>query len=196
MRSLDRTATQVRVEDTLDRAHALGDDLRTLLDLPLDDDDNYIADCWDYNEGAATDDEESLEDMGDPNYPGDGLTRYEEYRGFMALGQHIRTNPDDDQDIFLIDQDDVGEGFLANSGLTLQLIDLTEVGIDLESPTGHHDPTHGPNAGDDDCIMITEADPRWYDSRSIFCTEAIPDNPGTPEEVETGDCLHTWRLHD
>jgi hypothetical protein len=275
---------QVRVEDTLDRAHVPGADLQTTPTIPVDEDENYIADCWDYNEGAATDDEESLEDMGDPNYPGDGLTRYEEYRGFMALGQHIRTNPDDDQDIFLIDRDDLGAGFFANSGLTLQFIDLTEVGIDpatrepqavnfncgfahamgqhaviyldagyhpdwygdsgyvgvpslfpgiavqiwvaavrYDSPPTLNDPDtpdttdadalatviahelghrvairhHDPVAtGDDDCIMISGADPRWYDPRSIFCTETIPDNPGTPEEVETGACLYRWRLHD
>ncbi|MGD9495631.1 MAG: hypothetical protein AB7Y46_04905, partial [Armatimonadota bacterium] len=82
-------------------------DLGTQPTIPVDVDENGIAYCWAHNEGEALDDDESLQGMGDPNYPGDGLSRYEEYRGFMALGQHIRTNPDDDKDLFISDRDDI-----------------------------------------------------------------------------------------
>jgi len=46
--------------------------------IPRDDDSNHIADCWAYNAGDEDDDDDaSLNNT----YYGDGLTRYEEYRG-------------------------------------------------------------------------------------------------------------------
>jgi len=60
------------------------------LEIPKDADDNYIADGWKKG-GYAEDDEESSPE-GDGN-PGDGLTLYEEYRGFMENGTHIYGDP-------------------------------------------------------------------------------------------------------
>jgi len=65
------------------------------LKIPKDDDDNYIADGWekkyDVYGGRAADDKESIPE-GDGN-AGDGLTLYEEYRGFMENGTHIFGDP-------------------------------------------------------------------------------------------------------
>jgi len=65
------------------------------LEIPKDADDNYIADVWEKKNGVygsyAEDDEESSPE-GDGN-PGDGLTLYEEYRGFMENGKHILGDP-------------------------------------------------------------------------------------------------------
>ncbi len=63
---------------------------------------NFIYDGWQWNNGAATDDNDN-EPQGDGT-PGDGLTRYEEYKGLEVLGeandgneacnlQHVRLNP-------------------------------------------------------------------------------------------------------
>ena len=52
--------------------------LQTFVRIPRDDDDNTIADVWTHNSGNATDDADtSLNNT----FDGDGLTRYEEYRG-------------------------------------------------------------------------------------------------------------------
>jgi len=65
------------------------------LEIPKDADDNYIADAWEkmkgvYGSYAEDDEESSPEGDGDA---GDGLTLYEEYRGFMENGKHIFGDP-------------------------------------------------------------------------------------------------------
>ena len=68
--------------------------------VPKDDDANFIADACQWNNGRAKDDKDFP-----PLYgaPGDGLSRYEEYRGFMVQGEHIRTNPNE-KDVFILDK--------------------------------------------------------------------------------------------
>lgn len=68
-------------------------------EFPIDADDNSIADADSRNGGAAMDDEE-----GGPGSAGDGLTRYEEYRGFLVKGVHDRLDPDV-KELFIYDPD-------------------------------------------------------------------------------------------
>ena len=51
--------------------------------IPRDDDNNHIADTWTFNTGDATDDDDTS--LNNTNN-GDGLTRYEEYRGVDING--------------------------------------------------------------------------------------------------------------
>ena len=79
------------------------------LKIPKDDNENYIADVWEKSNGIsgkteAADDESSPEGDGDP---GDGLTLYEEYRGFMENGQHIFGDPKK-KDLFICNK--IGQG--------------------------------------------------------------------------------------
>jgi len=69
----------VREEDTdvTKYAHVVGEE-GTYVDVPRDDDDNHIADAWTYNTGNEGDDNDTSLDN---QHNGDGLTRYEEYRG-------------------------------------------------------------------------------------------------------------------
>jgi hypothetical protein len=76
-------------------AHLEGDKAKNELVIPKDDNGNHIADAWEkkngvYGKKAEADDESSPE--GD-DHPGDGLTLYEEYRGFIENGQHIFGDP-------------------------------------------------------------------------------------------------------
>lgn len=63
--------------------------------LPLRGPQSLIADVWKQNHGMAgladVNDNET-DPVGDGN-PGDGLTLYEEYRGFIIGGQHVEGNP-------------------------------------------------------------------------------------------------------
>jgi len=78
--------------------------------IPRDDDDNHIADSASQNSGsgasgAATEDADSSPTgLG---ISGDRLTRYEEYRGFLVSGAHVRTSVAE-KDVFYNDADGVG----------------------------------------------------------------------------------------
>jgi hypothetical protein len=53
---------------------------------------------------VASDDNDSNYDPAIPNnFPGDGLSRFEEYRGFIVKGVHVRTDPDK-KDLFIWSQ--------------------------------------------------------------------------------------------
>jgi hypothetical protein len=64
--------------------------------IPLDDDENHIWDGWAYNAGAALDDDDKNTDGQCYGPAGDGLSRYEEWRGFFfdPSGSHMRLNPE------------------------------------------------------------------------------------------------------
>ncbi|MEW6621044.1 MAG: hypothetical protein AB1422_17220, partial [bacterium] len=85
--------------------------------IPRDDDNNYIADVWSYNAGNATDDDDNVPPEGTL---GDGLSRYEEYRGFLVSGVHIRTSPER-KDVFIYDENGIYPqgNFTAATGMSV-----------------------------------------------------------------------------
>ena len=94
------------------------------LDLPLDDwPNNHIADAAEQNEAFTAD--EDLDDTPIGNGDGgDGLTAYEEYRGFMvAGGAHVRTDPGT-KTIFVLNR--YGHYWLAYRTLGLESYDIEE----------------------------------------------------------------------
>lgn len=72
--------------------------------IPYDENDNHIADAWEKSKGvegkspSVDDDEQPLGDHDN----GDGLTIWEEYRGFLEDGKYIRTDPKK-KDFFILD---------------------------------------------------------------------------------------------
>jgi hypothetical protein len=79
----------------------VGGDTRDSLSLPLDADDNLIADALEPYRGIASGTDGDAEPKGN-GMAGDGLTAFEEYRGFLvssgacprsAGALHVRTNP-------------------------------------------------------------------------------------------------------
>jgi hypothetical protein len=86
--------------------------------IPFDDDANDIADMWTGNAGNANDD---TDNNPAPGTVGDGLSRYEEYRGFLVNTTHTRTNPDN-KDVFIYDEDGMGLGLFGTLGLTNHVI--------------------------------------------------------------------------
>jgi hypothetical protein len=111
-------------------AHLEGDKSRYALTIPKDDNRNHIADFWEESKSLggnsnADGDEDSVP-AGD-NTPGDGLSLYEEYRGFRIQGGHVRTNPAL-KDLFIRDSSELGKGRFAESLLTTWLVDEDEFG--------------------------------------------------------------------
>ncbi|MDA8136843.1 MAG: hypothetical protein M0T82_19650, partial [Desulfobacteraceae bacterium] len=74
------------------------------ISLPHDEDGSHMADAWEEARGVKGKDPGSDDDeqpLGDRN-KGDGLTLWEEYRGFLGDGQHFRTDPKT-KDLFICD---------------------------------------------------------------------------------------------
>jgi hypothetical protein len=72
-------------------AHLESDKSKYELTIPKDKNDNKIADGWEDRKGVSgqPEDDDSETDPEGDGHPGDGLTLYEEYRGFMENGTHI-----------------------------------------------------------------------------------------------------------
>jgi hypothetical protein len=74
--------------------HVRGDDSKTEVRIPLSDPGSVVAKSWKRQKKVADwDDDADREMVGGWLYPGDGLSLYEEYRGFSVRGDHKRTEP-------------------------------------------------------------------------------------------------------
>lgn len=62
------------------------------------------------------------------NFPGDGISCYEEYRGFFIKGTHQRFGIGA-KDLLIWDRDNTGLGYLPNAGITCWLINQHEMDI-------------------------------------------------------------------
>lgn len=103
--------------------------------IPRDDNGNNIADvAAQDNGGNPPNIDIDTTPVGD-GFFGDGLSNYEEYRGFFVLDGrneiHQRTSIDD-KDIFIFDRDNQGVGYFAASGLTIHFVRRDHLG----GPTG------------------------------------------------------------
>ena len=63
------------------------------LTIPLDDDGNRIADAWEPGTAGGKPADSDDEHQEGNSHDGDGLTLYEEYRGFVENGDRIQGNP-------------------------------------------------------------------------------------------------------
>lgn len=98
-----RLAISVEIEGAVKSAQAPTG--RSSMMVPWDANENHVPDRWEEDHGvadlpASTDDDPTPTGNG---YAGDGLTIYEEYRGFMEDGQHLRCDPRV-KDVFFSDQ--------------------------------------------------------------------------------------------
>jgi hypothetical protein len=102
------------------------------LQLPWDRDRNAIPDIgWRASDLEHIDDRLREEDAdsepeGDSQYPGDGLSAIEEYRGFIVDGAHRRTNPRR-KDLFIHSTHPELIGDAAQLPLPIHLIELAEM---------------------------------------------------------------------
>ncbi|MGI6524859.1 MAG: hypothetical protein ACOX2O_06140 [Bdellovibrionota bacterium] len=90
--------------------------------IPVDNNRNKIADVWEDQYAV----QRSLQDSDNDDLPlsdfrGDGLTLFEEYRGFFTVTGWISTNPLQ-KDLFIHDPDNLGLGYFEKSGVALHFI--------------------------------------------------------------------------
>jgi hypothetical protein len=116
-------------------AHLKGDRFVEALNLPKDSDGNHIADVWKMENGVigAQPDTDALATMPTGNgFPGDGISLYERYRGFLYWDYaqqkpiHVRLDPQQ-KALFVYPQDAAGmqagiEFFAQASGLDVYTI--------------------------------------------------------------------------
>ena len=117
------TVTVVFDDGSEVNAHVLGNPSKQQLTIPKDDNGNHIADFWEKHYIGGSSDAKADDDLvplGDHSL-GDGLSLYEEYRGFVVQGKHLRTSPIE-KDLFVRDDDNLGLGYFAQSGLSVHLI--------------------------------------------------------------------------
>jgi hypothetical protein len=73
------------------------------LRLPKRAVDSKIADTWKKQQAVTAPDDSDFDNIPPvPTHTGDGLTLYEEYRGFYEQGQHVEGNPTN-KDLFVLD---------------------------------------------------------------------------------------------
>jgi hypothetical protein len=104
-------------------AHLESDKSKYELTIPQDKNDNKIADDWEeFNDvqGWPADDDSESDPKGDED-TGDGLTLYEEYRGFMENGKHIWGEPLK-KDLFLCNK--IGDAVLPGIELFKSITEL------------------------------------------------------------------------
>lgn len=166
------------------------------LTIPQDDDSNHIADWWDKrfagNSKDATADTDRVP-VGDGDQ-GDGLSLYEEYRGFRVKGgQHIRTDPSL-KDLFIFDADNLRLGYFAQSSLTTHFIEEADFNLE-EGATNHMviNPNRGfATLGPQHALMIENVNmPGLYGL-------ADGTGPGPPKttfavKIDVAACLETNR---
>lgn len=110
-----------------------GEPEKRRLAIPKDDNENEIADDWEVGVRFAprAEADEDFFMQGDGHH-GDGLSQYEEYRGFMIKGTHQRTEAAF-QDLFVHDPDHLGLGrFAEASRLTVHRVARDEFAYDIE----------------------------------------------------------------
>lgn len=164
-----------------------GDSSQTEIRLPKRPADSMIADVWKkaFNVTGADSDDNEADPTGDGN-AGDGLTLYEEYRGFIIDGIHVEGNPKK-KDYFIVNEE--GESYQPGIKLFQQLSGL-EVHYTLKrhemSDTRvvnrYHD--QGPHRVDQHAVIIVAfaEDPGFARATG---------GPGTPKSIAV---VNMWAI--
>jgi len=108
-------------------ARVKGNPGKFVVEIPIDDNNNFIADQWEREQGIkdlallpTADNEIIPPPDGSGIQVGDGISLYEEYRGFLMEGlEHKRLNPVK-KDVFVYDQDNLGFGYFGKLGLEIR----------------------------------------------------------------------------
>jgi hypothetical protein len=151
------------------------------ISLPYDEDGNHMADAWEEARGVKGKDPGSDDDeqpLGDRN-KGDGLTLWEEYRGFLGGGQHFRTDPKT-KDLFICDT--VGgrskrgiNRFAALSRLNVH-DKLTEAELDSTRIINRNH-GEGPHVVDQHGLLLDSGD-------NGGISKVVANSPGTPKDID------------
>jgi hypothetical protein len=147
--------------------------------LPKRSSKSFIADAWKKETGATGDDPSDDEDspVGDGNR-GDGLTLYEEYRGFYAGGEHHSGDPKKKDYFVRNEAGAIGEGgirhFAGKSGLIAHILNVSELD-DARVVNKHH--ASGPHVVDQHGVILK------FDWTNDAAASEARGGPGTPGDI-------------
>jgi len=142
--------------------------------IPRDDNGNDIADRAPQDKykvlfvrWTAPADEDEDDTPHNDNHKGDGLTNYEEYRGFIVGKElinkrHIRTDINN-KDVFIYDKDNLGTGPFISSGLTRHFIP----GPEFYNGNSNHDRDEPPDPEDSQVINFNRTSHSGGDQHGI-----------------------------
>ncbi|HEV8395579.1 MAG TPA: hypothetical protein VGQ37_14970 [Vicinamibacterales bacterium] len=118
---------------TVVRAQQQGGSDTATLAVPADANGNLIADHgWQTAGGLVADNADRSADAdasSGSGFTGDGLTVFEEYRGFIVLNQHKRLSPLT-KDLFVYSDLTQGQGYAGNLGINVWDIAQSELAVD------------------------------------------------------------------
>jgi hypothetical protein len=151
--------------------------------LPDRDPGRYIARSWLSDKGISDGDRSDLEDQpkGDSN-KGDGLTLYEEYRGFYKDGERVEGDPKL-KDMFIVNEG--GAAGTAGIALFQRITGLWVHGTLKPEETDasrvvNHNASGSPRLGPQHAVLI-KVDPKQKGQAEAVTAN---DRPGTPGKVE------------
>lgn len=170
---------------------ATGPDGKTELAIPIDYNGNKIADAWERKEGvtgmfADYDGEKSKGNKND----GDGFTLYEEYRGMMARGVHVRLHPKKKDLIVANTCGNTVRGGLAlfESAADVKIVEVDSNELDGERVVNRNGNSVAPVHKQHGVVLTfrTPSDPSGKPGEGVC--EAIPSNanikyPSSPKDV-------------
>jgi hypothetical protein len=169
--------------------HLEGDPAQANVRLPKRPPTSLIADSWKQAQGVAglADDDDSENDPVGDGHKGDGLTLYEEYRGFYEKEAHIQGDPKK-KDFFI--RNKVGWNtmagiyyFAALSGLTVHPeLWATQLPADRVINKNRRE---GPHLVDQHAVILTQG-------RQHYVSRA-EGGPGTPKKVDKISLM--WELN-
>jgi len=167
-----------------DTAHVLGDRSKQALTIPKDDNGNHIADFWEKHYAGGSSDAKADDDLvpiGNTD-KGDGLSFYEEYRGFRVQSEHIRTSPIE-KDLFVRDDNNLTIGYFAQSGLIVHLIEDSEYEDESLSSSATNAWVINNNRGSDTCGQ-QHILRMWNENMPGLYGLADGTGPGTPKKTK------------
>jgi hypothetical protein len=132
------------------------------LAVPQDENGNRIADAWERERGVSGKPGEADDETEPPGngFPGDGLTLYEEYRGFAVQGAHVSTEPKR-KDLFVADDTDgsaAGPGIdLFEQASGLKVWKLTPEELDRRERIVNRNRVAGPHLVDQHGLLVVES---------------------------------------
>ena len=167
------------------------------LRLPKRAADSKIADVWKKQKSVTAPDDSDFDNIpAVPAHKGDGLTLYEEYRGFYEKGQRVEGNPDK-KDLFVLDTTGLMDGglkkFEKESKILIHRLDKGE--MDEQNHLINQNRTKGPHLVAQHGILVklnTEAgaymaaDPQGAASPGGVRAILVPKTPATGPAAPDG----------